>query len=414
MRSQGKRLNLRRKAIRFGEDLTQKAFYCGRTDRKNKIIYSDEQMDLMKLLIVSDAYPAENKMTVENVDSYLVTKKPSRHDRNKRDIVSDKQRQAPAVETLAAGQKITEGRLSFNVQFLYNLKHNSGIENNEVRHGNDRVYIGIKDKVKQIFNLDLEDLTKQEPQNLEAFFAAKEKEVLLHILDCIGRFSRAQLSHNKDWLQNFKEYDNRRQFTRAIDTGFDTILRGGERTLLNLGYASGFEGTTALLYLLNKQRPQLKEIMELFGIGDKPGAERSRRHGQTYQANPDKFPKSKRLITRSDAIIPLGWLEILNGAENGSSEGSSSVSKSATPPPPATPQYLRGKLKPGVILNAEILSVGKPNKVKLFITENDLQTVDLRYGSGFDADKIGTLVLFKVGSVTKKGKVLSGNFGGFK
>lgn len=408
-----RRKTLRNMAGRFGEKLKHDAFYCGRTDRDGKVIYSDEQMDLMKLLLVSDAYPENNHTTVENIDSYLVTKVKSGFKSSKTEIVAVKQPQAPSVEAIKEGQKISGVHLKFNIEFLYNLKNRVGMQNAGVDREHERVYIGIKEKVKQIFDLDMDSLEKQNEEDLQDFFAKKEKEVLRHVLKCVRFFGQKQLMHTRQWTQNFIAHDKNKQFQKDLNNGFSALEDHEENTLLNLGYASGFEATTGFFYFLEKQKPQLKEIMELFSIGDNPQAHKNRRSGETYKANPDNFPKSRRLSSRKNEITPLGWLSI-ESTDGDAVEEDIEGFTVAPPPAPVTPDFLRGKLRPGVILDAEILQTGKPNVIKLFITEDDLQEVKITYGRGFDREQIGDIIRVTVGNVNKKKQVLSVSFKNFK
>ena len=415
-----KRFNVTGTAKRFGEKLVYDVFYCERIDSRERTIINDEMLDLCKLLLVSDSYPKDNKETVENIDSYLVSKQLVRQQRGRMNFIAERQKQPPSVEAIAEGQEITEAHLNFNVEFLYNLKHITTNNNGNVYEGKDKVWVGIEEKVEQLFGLKmsefckLSDLQKMTDKERTKYFKSFEDDVINRVISHVRRFSQKQLERSREWIANFAEHDQRGSFGSKMEHGFEQIMKRGNGNLINLGYASGFDATTVFYYLLDNQKPQLKEIMELFGIGDKPGADRNRRHGQTYKANPDNFPKSRRLISRRNEILPMGWLEITGGPEVPKEERSAIIDETEVPAAPIEPRFLRGKLKSGVILDGEIVSVGKPNTVKLFITEGNLQTVDVSYGAGFDTDKIGTLIEVKAGSVTKKGQVLSGTFKGFR
>jgi hypothetical protein len=119
--------------------------------------------------------------------------------------------------------------------------------------------------------------------------------------------------------------------------------------------------------------------MEKFLIGDKPGDQKQRKNGECYNANPDKFPKSKRLVTRDDIIMPLGWglisENINNNAQNTEKETKEDFK----------PSYYEGKVKAGVSgINAIVTHSGKPNKVKLFIKKYENFSFDLTgYSSNF-------------------------------
>lgn len=418
-----KRFNVTGTAKRFGEKLVYDVFYCERVDNRGRTIINDEMLDLCKLLLVSDSYPKEDKESVENIDSYLVTKVPDRRQRGKTNLEAQKQRQPPSVEAIAEEQEISGAHLNFNVEFLYNLYFRIPAETGGTVEVNDeKVWVGIGKKVEQIFGLKMSEFL--EPSKLQEmtnerrtdYFKSVEDKVINHIISCVRRFSQRQLEKSREWTAHFAEYDwkNNQELSKKTERGFDKIMQRGNSNLINLGYASGFDATTVFYFLLDNQKPQFKEIMELFGIGDKPGAERTRRPGQTYKANPDSFPKSRRLISRRDEILPMGWLEITAGSAVPKEEQSAIFASEPESSAPLEPRFLRGKLKPGALLDGEIISVGKPNKVMVFITEDNTQIVDVSYGNGFEEDKIGTLIEVLVGTVNKKGVVLSGRFKGFR
>lgn len=409
-----KRFNLTREAKNFATDLVHLAFFCRRRNSRGQVKENDEMLDLMKLLLVSDSYPVDNKETLENMDSYLVTKVKDKRDRSKTNVIADKQRQPPSVEAIAAGQKLMEAKLNFNVEFLYNLKFNTRKKDDGIKIGSETVWIDIEQKTEQIFGLKMADIEPKSDADRPAYFQKLEEKVLQHIVTCVRKFSQKQLLKSKEWLDNFTEHDRAGRFTGDIESGFERVLRYYNNNLINLGYASGFDATTVFHYLFDNQKPQLKEIMELFGIGDKPGADRNRRPGETYKANPDNFPKSRRLITRRNEIMPLGWLEIMNGPEIPAAEQKRPAAfvEPQQEKEPAKAEYLRGKLKTGVVLDAEVLNA---KQVKLYIAEGNLQTVAVRYGAkGFAPEQTGTIVQVKVGTVNKKKQVLSVGFKGFK
>jgi hypothetical protein len=174
-----------------------------------------------------------------------------------------------------------------------------------------------------------------------------------------------------------------------------------------LGYATGFTGTTELLYLVAKFKHLYKEIMEEFSIGDSPTAGRSRKPGERYMANPDDFPKSRRWIHRPNSIIPPGWGEIMNYAgEDASVAGDSQ----AVAKEPAKPSFFTGKIRQNSEIDAEIMVSGTPNKIKLFISENNQPILDFKYGMGFGAEKVGRIIVVAVTGLNKEGGVASARF----
>ncbi|MCS6968719.1 MAG: type III-A CRISPR-associated RAMP protein Csm5 [Cytophagales bacterium] len=81
------------------------------------------------------------------------------------------------------------------------------------------------------------------------------------------------------------------------------------------------------------------------------------------------------------------------------------------------PQYYNKRLKQGGEIEGIILEVGNPNKVKVLVREGYEPIMDVRYGSGFEKDKIGAVVVLKIGNVRGEGdnaQLLSVSFVKFK
>ncbi|MEM9886817.1 MAG: type III-A CRISPR-associated RAMP protein Csm5 [Bacteroidota bacterium] len=297
-KKRNRRVNKQRQKVVFAKTLQNEAFYCGWKNERGRLFMNDEKYDLLKLLQVTDDLQPGKNCTVENLDIYLVDKVRKRGDM---DIIANKQPQAPAIEAIQAGEQI-EVEINFNIDFLFNLKQQLG-DRDELSSKKELHWIGVKKKVQQLYHLDIDTLTAE---NLEE----KRQAVLQHVLNCVRKFSERQLEDDENWLNHFLDHDDARKYTNEIEDGFYRVSSQNGRTLLNLGFASGFGGVTALFYFLDQMPALFTRVMELFEIGDHPLAFRKRKPGQRYQANPDDFPKSKRLVTRRDEIIPLGWLEI--------------------------------------------------------------------------------------------------------
>jgi hypothetical protein len=72
---------------------------------------------------------------------------------------------------------------------------------------------------------------------------------------------------------------------------------------------------------------------------------------------------------------------------------------------PATPTYLRGTLKIGAELNAELLSGGNPGRFKLFIRSDYEPIAEVKYPAGFKAEDVGRIALLRVKNVKGKEEV---------
>ncbi|HXH17926.1 MAG TPA: type III-A CRISPR-associated RAMP protein Csm5 [Chitinophagales bacterium] len=345
------------KKEQFGNKIENLAFYCGieiKKDNRTEISYTDEKFDLLKLLSVSDGkiISSGNPLTLIKTNLYL------------RD--NTRQPQSPWVEAVAAGCMI-EFALDFNIRFLFALKDN--IRDNAVMVDKKKQWIGIATKAKELFGIDIASLT-------EANLEENRHKAIQQVLSAITVFSNKQKLKNEQWKEEIKPKQQIKegsvpQFTKEkIDFSFIP-----EKGALNLGFASGFAGTTEMLYLIDNGdlKKAFKRVMEKFGIGDKPGAGRKRQPGETYKANPDKFPKSRTMYEDGNGSIkPLGWALVMNVEEYKNSgrkvAAAPQTYQAPTPPPAYAPQYFTGKLKPGAgPIDAIVVHGGKPNKLKLFI-----------------------------------------------
>ena len=400
---QRRRFNPEKHKERFAKELEQIAFYCSLTDDRGREKKDDEKMDLLKLLSVSDDLLPGRAMTLENLDIYLVEKIFDRRTK-KSEFISGHQRQAPAVEAIQAEEEFSV-ELDFNIDFLLEMKRFwEKVDGDfiKAKAPKEQYWIGIRKMVKSIFNIDLVELTEENK-------AEYKTKVLNHIQQCIHNFSQRHLEFDKRWLSNFVEDDKSKNYTGKIQTGFDNVLdhRGGP--LLHVGYASGFGAITELFYFIDELRPFYKEVMEIFGIGDHPLAGKRRKPGEKYVANPDKFPKSKRLVTRPNEITPMGWIEITNGIKVDYPK-SEAEQKSDN----FEPQYPTKKIKNGVVVDAQITKTGKPSLLQLFLGEDNHPEVELSYGPrGFEEDKLGKYVKVEITNVSKKGQVMNVRFKGF-
>lgn len=405
------RFNPTRHLKKFGEELEQLAFFAEMTNEKGVSRKQEAQNDLMRCLLVADTLISDEAMGMENVDLYLVKKLPKSRG-GSGDFESQRQTQAPAVEAVLPGQTI-DVKIDFNIELLLQLHRNDRGKGLQI--GRETHFIGWRERAKTLFNLTDSDF-ESVPVGANATHAAfhtLQLKAFSHILTSCREFSNAQVDALTRWSDNFVKHARDKYMARDIETGTASVL-DATGTRLHLGFATGFEGMTVVLHLLAHHKRRFAEIMDLFGIGDSPSAWRNRRPGQYYQANPDRFPTSRRMATSPGAIVPLGWLEWADDPKAKplpSTIRAKNVEKGAlavkeTPPTPTGPVFLRGKLKPGAELDAELLSGGNPGKFKLFIREDYMPEVEVRYAAGFKVEDVGRIVRVRVKDVNKKGEVL--------
>ncbi|MEN0004631.1 MAG: type III-A CRISPR-associated RAMP protein Csm5 [Bacteroidota bacterium] len=395
---------------RFALPIIHEIFYCGvLEDGEREAKLEDEKMDLFKLVRVSDGQQRalDNAMSFAKINLYLVEKKRAR-DRSKTYFEATQQRQTSYAEVISPGQAI-HFELDFDIDFLVCLK--PLLSDDGVRQGGQYVWVGLRQKVQHLFGLDLATLTWENKEE-------KRQEVLQFLLDKVQAFSQAQLQASQSWLEHFQENDKNDRYSTSIRQGFDPVLAYTQQPLVHLGYATGFDGMTALLYILQTNHQALfKRVMEQFNIGNKPG------NRGKYIANPDRFPKSKRLVELKNQIAPLGWAIILDAqapapapATTETATTTAATARTLQPelaPKALEPEYFTGKVnyKKPPLLDAVVIKSGRPNTVKVYWTEENSPEMKLDgYRNPLEVGKI-----LKVKTVfTRKIELRQVSYGGRK
>lgn len=273
-----------------GQILEQMCFFCGKQIADRDVRYDDVQLDLMKLLSISDASVNENpqEFSLADVNLYVLQENPEK---------DKEQSQTPIVEIIPAGKQLTT-QINFNIDFLWHIKKSIKIDNQGryyIKNDRDKVWIDINKKVNALFGLDIFTLTEQ---NLEE----KKEEVLKHILHQVKAFYTDRLKHDKDWLDFFGKTDPNFDYIYEMKNGYNAVHNNTESYITQIGFATGFHGITQLLYFLKNKDSDLKEtIEELLNALE-----------VTKETELANFPRSRRLSNRRDfdMLLPLGFIEI--------------------------------------------------------------------------------------------------------
>ncbi len=406
------RFSVERYRKSFGQTIEYEAFNADMVTERNQARPGEAQDDLMRCLLVSDVALPEDGLGVDNIGLYLVKKQPKGQGN-----LALCQPQAPAVEAVLPGQVLSV-KLDFNLDLLLQLhRSKSGDEGFIV--GKEKHFIGWRKRAQWLFGLDAADFETVPPgiKPEDPRYKALVEKAFAHIFACVQRFTDAQAAAYELWQKNYTKPDHKGgNDARNVDAGARTIHANGLR--LHMGFATGFEGMTEVLYLLAEHKRLFADIMELFAIGDSPSAWKNRRPGDAYRANPEQFPKSRRLASRSGVALPLGWLVQVEASakskDHSSGDSKSQAKFTAIPVEPAAPTYLRGTLKMGAEVNAEMLTGGNPGKFKLFIRTDYEPTVEVKYPAGFKAEDEGRIALLRVKNLKGKEEVTAVEFVRFK
>lgn len=414
------KFNLERHRKQFAEELENLAFRAGMIgERGGDPKFTEAQDDLLKCLLVGDVSVPADGVGIEKIDLYLVKKLPKGAG-----YEAQRQRQAPAVEAIQPGQYL-EIRLDINIDLLLALHKKSKENERGIKVGHETHWIGWRDKAKTAFGLSADDLDKapEKPKKDDPEVKRLREKALAHILACCRTFSDAQADALAHWQRDEFCLPKHHAGPMARDLENGTVsVYGARGTRLHLGFATGFEGMTVVLHLLAQHKKVFTEIMDTFGIGDSPSAWKNRRPGEAYHANPDKFPKSRRFATRPGEILPLGWMEWADDPEARNSAAPQTTSAAHKQGPgtpaatlaPAGPAFLKGTLKPGAELDAELVHAGNPGRFKLFIREDYQPEIDVRYAAGFKQEDIGRLARIRVKNIKGKEEVTVVEFIRFK
>lgn len=392
---------------RFSLPLAHEAFFCKikeQTHRGERIKGDDEKMDLFKLVRCRDGQPVagQDPLSLAKVNIFLVEKRET-PDRKSTYFEATQQRQTSYCEIISAGT-VLETELDFDIDFLLQIKPH--IKDGGVPAGGNLQWMGITEKVQKLFGLDLRELTADNKE-------AMRQRVIEHLHACLAAFNQVQLQAYEKWLAHFEKHD-KQEYTDRIKTGSAPVLERVNRPMLHLGYATGFDGTTALHYFLadDTRKALFKQVMAKFDLGNKPG-NRGR-----YVPNPDRFPKSKRLVEVDGMLQPMGWVEVFEaGAEipplSSQAPGTTATATKAEPAPPPEPEYYDKPINPRKApeLDAVVIKSGRPNRVKVYVKPDYTPELELtNYRNPMDT---GTIVRVQT-TFNKKGKLVQVAFRGFK
>lgn len=355
----------------FAQKIEQEAFYCGIGKADQKVSFEDEKFDLMKFLRVTDAVAVKKTVPFRLVKSNLFLTNGT------------VQKQSNWLEVIDF-QQIFECNIDFDMQFFLNIK--PLLKENSLTYKNQKIWIDIDKKCKDLFAFSIHDL------NQDNLSQTKEK-VILHILKAVNDFSNAQIHSYNQWkskIPNNPKNNDKKTYFDKEKLHFPSIDSGHK---INLGFATGFTGTTEFLYFLGDDyfHQIFEEVMEFFEIGYKRNDK-----NPNNKPNIKNFPKSRTLVEIQDKIIPLGWLEILNTlpTEKETQQALNETNTPITETQAFQPQYYTGKIEK--IKNQKIhgICVGtdpknpKIKKIKLLVGEvGNEPIVDMQYGSDLPNDR---------------------------
>lgn len=395
----------------FANPLEEAAFFCeqkigNKTGSRYVVRKQEAQMDLMKWIGVGDAHlQSEEALQLGKINLYLVEKEQTR-ERDRRStprFYASRQNQSSYVEMIASGQELHSELNVDVVTIITLLKQEQKIDGGTgIRQKSGIYYINLSKKLKRLFNLSDELLKEPTHQALA-------NAILTHCMQAMQDFCKDQLSRQNAWQEDYSSQLDPRKYASRIATGYAPVYAHTGQ-LMHLGYAAGFNATTILLFFLNRPKYHVlyEKVMDHFQLGRAP-----RQKGK-YTPRISRFPKSRRLVEGENDIRPLGWLAVLGKEEATPSVSANTASEQAQiieeeEKEAATPAYYTGKLnyRRPPELDAVVVKSGRPNIVKVYLTEDYSPELPLQaYRSPLAKD---TVIRVKT-QISKKGVLLSANF----
>ncbi|WP_038028884.1 type III-A CRISPR-associated RAMP protein Csm5 [Thermonema rossianum] len=376
------------KKERIDAGIEHMAFYAG-VEKNKRINYKDEKFDVLKFLRLSDPTPDRQQAPALMVDKIKI-------------CILQKgqieiQEQAPWAEVIAEESRFYFD-LDIDLQAMAALRKLWDASNDQIQTKEGIIWKDIAQKMHHAFNFDWKSF---DPASTESMQAARKK-ILTHIWNAIRGFSAAQLSHDSQWLETLAPHaqSNRMLFNGLKNTYNKLAQQLQQACLLHVGYATGFHGTTS--FLAFHEIKDYIRLLEHYKIGLPPKVT-----AEGSYMKPARFPKSRRILSSTQADTPMGWIELLPEEEIELQAMEAELQQEETQP---TPTLYTGKIKRGAVVPAVVEEPGKPNKVRLLI-QYEHYGGELVPMTGYSAElEKGTRCEVSINQLDKKKKILQVGF----
>jgi CRISPR type III-A-associated RAMP protein Csm5 len=281
---------------KLDDKLVEIVFNCGYTKNSTeKARYNDVKFDLFKLLFISDSSTATPDSSLAVVKSRQFTLSEGFVD-----LHNPCEAILPDIN-FSCDIKIDMSFLLFAKQRLLTI--NKQNKNDKYRFGIN-VWIGIKEKIKRLFDVDLDSIDENNKDEIE-------QKIITHIHSCCNKFYQAVLWHDRNWIERAKDRTGINELHVSLEKLYgllDHLLQNGS-ILLKTGFGAGFHAKTVMLQMMLDDIPEnkclkgtIQKVFKTFEIGTPPNY-----NGQ-YTVNIEKFPTSRPLVYDSPIIDSFGWL----------------------------------------------------------------------------------------------------------
>lgn len=267
-----------------GQEIEKVIFGCGvRVKKKDgeEVIYGDAKYDIMKIVNISDTLISKASLCVDNGAVFTLNKKEN--------IIK---RGSPIAMEMIAEKSSFIFKITVDKNFLLHAK----------RYEDNNKWIGLKDKLKNLFDIDISLIDKG---NINSIIKNIEEK----ILESCKVFGKDIILEEKKWLEKFpnQEISNLITFYNKLDNN---------SIYLRIGWASGWNATTIGLLFKNNILPQNdgKFLIKKFNLDltqREIKAIRTNERLKNRIINLDEFPESRRLIIKNKIpYSPLGWVKL--------------------------------------------------------------------------------------------------------
>jgi CRISPR type III-A-associated RAMP protein Csm5 len=281
---------------KLDDKLIEIVFNCGyKKNSTEKARYNDVKYDLFKLIFISDSSTANPESSLAVVKSRQFTLSKGLVDLHN-----------PCEAILPDVNFSCD--INVDMNFLLVAKQNlfaiNKLNKNDKYRFGVNVWIDIRDKIKRLFDIDLESIDEYNKDDIE-------QKIVTHLHSCCNKFYQAVLWHDRNWIERANDRTGINELHGSLEKIYaqlEQLLQTGS-ILLKTGFGAGFHAKTVMLEMMLDDIPEnkclkdtLQKIFNTFGIG------KQNKNGVPYTVNLEKFPTSRPLVHDTPIIDSFGWL----------------------------------------------------------------------------------------------------------
>lgn len=264
---------------RADDKIVEEIFICGVEKEKNnkiEIVYDDQKYDLLKLIKISDTTSVSTKDEgeISELQVYALKKLPAH--------------KSFRINTESIRDNVElEFDISIDIEFLKKAKEEL---NNPDSHFGKKYFIGIEQKLKNLFDIDIVNDTD-----------FNEEKIVQSLIKSWTEFGEAVSNLEKEWVNSIKNKGNAN--INSLNKLYET------KNKVKVGFGTGFSGMTILPLLLKDQTliQRAEDFYKIVRIGF---------HKTTNTPlNINEFPFTRKYSNNQNIYGGFGWLKIDTDSE---------------------------------------------------------------------------------------------------